>query len=129
MSTGFVGGRQFNGAPTFFRALCGEASVTRGSGYQAPGTELSRHLPKYAPDGFSVPEWRAELMRLKTLAENEDYRRLGRWFSRTFPDCMALLRPHQRRTFLRGAKRMICKPSWPEFPSYGLAGGDNPADS
>ena len=118
MATSCVRGRRFDGEPTFFRALCGEASVTRGSGYRSPGRALARHLPKYAPDGFTATEWRAELARLKTLAEDEDYRGLGRWFSRTFPRCMALVPRHHRGTFLCGAAEKICEPTWPEMRSY-----------
>ena len=58
----------FSGCPSFFRALCREATRGGADGYFRPGHELKRHVDHLQPDDASDEDWADATGELQALA-------------------------------------------------------------
>lgn len=90
------------GVPTFFLALCHEASMRRIPSYAVVGRELYRHALARLESDFDSEDSELECDRLAELIEMGDDAAVLRWFMTSYPGCMALVPARRRQTFIQG---------------------------
>lgn len=91
----------FRGVPTFFKALCFEASQGGHSTYADAGYGFAGAIPgqiEYDSDAELVSKWNA-LDRLMCAKDNMG---ILEWLEQEFPRCIALVPARRRLTFLQG---------------------------
>lgn len=93
---------KFGGVPSFFRALCSEASRGGSMGYARAGYELARHADNLAPDVSEMSEWLPEVEKLNSLCESDDRAGIYAWFVQHYPRCMELVPSRRREQFVDG---------------------------
>ncbi len=91
--------------PTFFRALCHQASDGEGS-YSEAARQLLASLSTLAPDHISVKAWGRRLANLSALVHSRNNDGVLAWFDSQLPRCMALVSASGRQAFLRGVYRV-----------------------
>ena len=99
---GRTAARKTSGAcPTFFKALCLEASRGGDQGYDWTGRKLVRSAASLVV--WDTPdELRAKFAELKRLIRGRDNEGVLGWFDRELPRCMALIPRRRRPSFLTG---------------------------
>jgi hypothetical protein len=94
-------GRVFQGVPSFFRALCFEATRGGESGYSGAGWALLHNLPTLV-EGDTNEDIGAKLDELAIhLRDREDLAVID-WLKRELPRCMDLVPTRRRDQFLNG---------------------------
>jgi hypothetical protein len=112
---------QHTGVPTFFRALCREATHGGTSNYGRAGYELTRHIgSRQMPSDVDDDEWHVELERLASFAcpttesqgtvsmvGDPDVVGVWQWFCNHYPKCMKLIPIRRKRAFVEGVRAVI----------------------
>lgn len=94
------------GVPTFFRALCFEASHGGASGYEGAARALAGAIAgSQAPYDVEDDEWEQEIAVLKGLLKNDDEVGVWIWFRRHYPACIKLVPVRRREQFVAGVRR------------------------
>lgn len=94
------GGGVSEGVPTFFRALCSDASGGGNHSYSIAGWHLGLHAPELVQ--ASVHELPLLLQELQSLLNQHDDEGVLAWFDRELPACMELVPRRRRPQFLLG---------------------------
>lgn len=97
----------FRGVPTFFRALCDEATRGGSLGYEGVGFSLARTIPTMCPDDLTEEEWQEEVAGLLELFNDEDHDGVWSWLGTHFPKCMELVPARRKDQFLSGFYRHV----------------------
>jgi hypothetical protein len=97
----------FRGVPTFFRALCDEATRGGSLGYEGVGFSLARTIPSMCPDDLTMEEWESEVETLVELVKDETHDLVWSWLVGHFPKCMELVPSRRKDQFLAGFYRHI----------------------
>ena len=108
--------------PTFFRALCWEASQGGSSTYFRVGHELARHyseLRPYTSDDYADADTLGELLEQRSDVEavrvgdfGDEDRAILDWLIQTVPRCMALVPARRYPTFLAGFYSFVDNNGW-----------------
>lgn len=106
--------------PTFFRALCFEASQGGASNYHRAGYELARHYDRLADDeDESNSETLGELLEQRSECEavragglDDADRAILDWLIQTLPRCMALVPARRYPMFLAGFYSFVDDYGW-----------------
>jgi hypothetical protein len=105
-------GAIFVGVPSFFLALCQEASRGGSHSYQWAGYELARHTAELleGEDNATYARKLAELMAaLAGPAEDSTVQPMDEaavlaWYAREFPRCLSLVPRQRRSAFAEGIR-------------------------
>lgn len=97
-----------NGAcPSYFVALCHEATSGGESGYRRAGHELTRHITDELDWELADKERDARIRELRDLICERDDEGVLAWFDCEVPRCMQLVPRRRRQQFLRGVYEMV----------------------
>ena len=94
-----------SGVPSFFRALCFEASRGGTNGYSNPGWHLASALGSQSPYDLEEYEWADEVEKIKALLDEDDDKLVIAWFMDHYPRCMALVPSRRCEQFVAGVRR------------------------
>jgi hypothetical protein len=96
---------RFEGVPTFFRALCYEATRGKTYGYMIVGYEFARHTPSLVACGYANrEEFVAQLGLLKAALDAGDVDAIWEWYWDEYPWCMSLVPARRKNTFVKGVQ-------------------------
>jgi len=87
--------------PTFFRALCMEATQGGSHSYGTAGYELARHTAALL---LQDEEEAPQLADLHQALDDADESAIIDWYKRELPRCMALIPPRRRSVFAAGVQ-------------------------
>jgi hypothetical protein len=93
--------------PTYFLALCEQATLGGENGYYRAGHELMRHVKEAVSWEVDESERDAKLKELGRLMDAQSDEAILAWFDREVPRCMQLVPRRRRASFLRGVYAMI----------------------
>ncbi len=89
-------------SPTFFRALCHQASQGGTHGYSQAGAGIAPALATLAPWDLTADEWTTRLARLADLVTADDVPGVREWFELELPGVIAIVPARARARFATG---------------------------
>lgn len=95
-----------SGAPTFFRALCRDATKGASVTYADAAYHLTHALWSQIPYDLEVDEWAERIDDLTTLLDdNAEAREVWHWFREQLPECMKHVPRPRMEHFVSGVRR------------------------
>lgn len=93
-----------HGVPTFFKALCYEASQGGGYSYRDVGRKLASSIASFIPDDLGYDEWDEKVQELgKALTKSDTWDDALEWFEHYIPKCWKLIPKRKQVHFAEGA--------------------------
>jgi hypothetical protein len=97
----------YGACPTFFVALCLEASEEGDEGFWYVGRKLAQALGSFIPYELEEPKWVRELEKLNKQILRSDQSEVRKWLNRHIPRCMALIPESHLKAFLDGIDHYV----------------------
>lgn len=99
--------RVHTGIPSFFRALCYEASSGGEHSYKWAGYHLALHTYDQRPYDMDDDEWEKELKTLGALIDEGNRDGICEWYRKIYPKAMRLVPSRRKEIFVDGVLEAV----------------------